>query len=224
MNTEKLLNRVNELIELGNAVLRTERHDGNFRSHVDQVEFFNFRSASISFTLKLFGRDHPYFIDFSENVTEAFPSSTKRGIGMLKAAKTEIEQGWLISAKGLISSDIFGDFLEMADHLLEEGYKDPAAVIVGSALEQHLKGLCQANGVETTVERNGKIVPKKADVINSDLVKEGVYTKLDQKSVTFWLDIRNNAAHGNFEAYNSDQVRLLLSGVSEFMGRTSDEL
>jgi len=143
---------------------------------------------------------------------------------MLKAAKTEIEQGWLISAKGLISSDIFGDFLEMADHLLEEGYKDPAAVIVGSALEQHLKGLCQANGVETTVERNGKIVPKKADVINSDLVKEGVYTKLDQKSVTFWLDIRNNAAHGNFEAYNSDQVRLLLSGVSEFMGRTSDEL
>jgi len=224
LNTEKLLVRVDELIELGNAVLATETQGAGSRRFVDLIAFYKFRSASISFVLKLFGSVHPYFLDFSEKVSDAMPSTTKRGIGMLQAVRGEIEQGWLTTAKGLISADIFGDFLEMAEHLLEEGYKDPAAVLIGSALEQHLKSLCDANGIETSIERNGKLHPKKADVINADLVKENIYTKLDQKSVTFWLGLRNNAAHGQFDAYNNDQVKMMLSGVSEFMGRTSDEL
>lgn len=223
MNTEKLLSRVDELIDMGNEVLSTETSGTGGRRYVELVEFYKFRSASISFVLKIFGSSHPYYLDFSEKVSDAMPATTKRGIGMLQAVRGEIEQGWLLTAKGLISADIFGDFLEMSDHLLEEGYKDPAAVLVGSALEQHLKNLCEANGIDTSIERSGKTHPKKADVINSDLVKGSVYTKLDQKSVTFWLGIRNNAAHGHFEEYNSEQVKMMLSGVSEFMGRTSDE-
>jgi hypothetical protein len=30
--------------------------------------------------------------------------------------------------KGLITAEVFADFIEMAEHLLETGYKDPAAV------------------------------------------------------------------------------------------------
>lgn len=220
LNTEQLKSRVDELINMGSEVLKTE-YTQNHRQRVELIIFYKFRSASISFILKLFGNNHPYFNDFSEKVGEAMPLSTKRGIGMLHAIKGEIEQGWLTSAKGLISADIFGDFIEMAEHLLGEGYKDPAAVLVGSALEQHLKNLCSANNIEISIERNNKVIPKKADVINADLVKGGVYSKLDQKSVTFWLGIRNNAAHGQFNEYNADQVKFMLSAVSEFMGRTS---
>jgi hypothetical protein len=220
LNSEKLIRRVDELIKMGSEVLATEAQ-GVGRVVVDLISFYKFRSATISFILKLFGCKHPYFLDFSGKVKDASPLSTKRGVGMLHAVRDEIEQGWLTSTKGLISADIFGDFLEMAEHLIQEGYKDPAAVLIGSALEQHLKNLCVANDIESSIEREEKVIPKKADVINADLVKSNVYSKLDQKSVTFWLGIRNNAAHGNFDAYNKEQVEFMLSAVSEFMGRTA---
>jgi hypothetical protein len=221
VNSEKLIERVDELIQMGADVLATERTTKMGSSAVDLVSFYKFRSASISFVLKLFGNNHPYFKDFSEKVGDAMPSTAKRGIGMLHAIKGEILQGWLTSTRGLISADIFGDFLEMAEHLLQEGYKDPAAVLIGSALEQHLKNLCCSHNIELTIERGEKVIAKKADVINADLVKGNVYSKLDQKSVTFWLGIRNNAAHGDFTAYNKEQVEFMLSAVSEFMGRTA---
>jgi len=106
----------------------------------------------------------------------------------------------------------------MAEHLLEQGYKDPAAVLIGSVLEEHLRQLCDANSIETEYEHSGAIKPKKADRLNADLAK-GNITKLDQKAVTLWLDLRNKAAHGRYDEYNSEQVKNMFSAVTEFMAR-----
>lgn len=62
------------------------------------------------------------------------------------------------------------------------------------------------------------MVPRKAEAINADLAKS-VYDKLDQKSVTAWLDLRNKAAHGKYSEYNEEQVRSMLGAVREFIGR-----
>ena len=35
-----------------------------------------------------------------------------------------------------------------------------------------------------------------------------VYNKLDQKSVTSWLDLKNKAAHEKYSEYTKDQVVL----------------
>ena len=43
---------------------------------------------------------------------------------------------------------IFGDHIEMAAHLLAEGYKDAAAVIAGGVLEAHLRLLAQNRDIE----------------------------------------------------------------------------
>ena len=67
------------------------------------------------------------------------------------------------------------------------------------------------------VEQNG--VPKKADLLNSELTKQQVYSKLDQKNVTAWLGLRNDAAHGNYDAYGKEQVGLLIAGVRDFISR-----
>ncbi|HNB18429.1 MAG TPA: hypothetical protein PLC15_23785, partial [Candidatus Obscuribacter sp.] len=53
--------------------------------------------------------------------------------------------------------------------------------------------------------------------LNDDLAKAGVYTKVQQKNVTGWQGIRNEAAHGNFSAYNSEEVRLMLAGITAFV-------
>ena len=128
----------------------------------------------------------------------------------------------MFTVKGLIAAELFADFLEMADHLLEQGYKDPAAVIIGSVLEEHLRQLCSANSIPIEIENNkGVLIPKKADRLNSDLAKEGVYSKLDQKAVTMWLDLRNKAAHGKYDEYTSEQVTNMYSGITEFMARLS---
>ena len=108
----------------------------------------------------------------------------------------------------------------MGDHLLEHGYKDAAAVVTGSTLEAHLRQLCQKFGVAIkTKDDKGNLRPKKADRMNSDLARAKAYSKLDQKNITAWLDLRNKAAHGEYDKYSSGQVVLLNQGARDFISR-----
>ncbi|MGZ5243856.1 MAG: hypothetical protein ACXWEY_11920 [Bacteroidia bacterium] len=131
-------------------------------------------------------------------VRQSYPSDTQRGRGILTAIKSEIDGGWLNSIKGLISAEIFSDFIEMSQHLIEEGYKDPAAVMIGSVLEEHLRQLAQKNGISVVNIKDNKPIPKKANLLNAELAQASIYNKLDQKNVTAWLDLRNKAAHGKY--------------------------
>jgi hypothetical protein len=138
--------------------------------------------------------------------------------GTLRALRTDYDAGYLQSTVELIHADIFADFLDMADYLLEQGYKDPAAVVTGSVLEEHLRKLCEKHGIART-KPDGS--PKKADTLNSELASANVYSKLDQKSVTAWLDLRNKAAHGHYSEYTKEQVALMIQGVRDFASRYS---
>ena len=55
----------------------------------------------------------------------SYASNAKRGHEILLSIQNEIEGGWIFSVKQLIAAEIFSDFLEMAEHLLKQGYKDP---------------------------------------------------------------------------------------------------
>jgi hypothetical protein len=107
----------------------------------------------------------------------------------------------------------------MAAHLLDEHYKDAAAVIAGSTLEEHLRQLSIVRGLSVEMTNAGRLVPLKADSLNSALVAAKAYEKLDQKSVTAWLDLRNKAAHGQYGDYTIDQVRLMVDGIRDFFVR-----
>jgi hypothetical protein len=136
-------------------------------------------------------------------------------VGVVQSLLHDIQNGYLRSVEEVIHGELFGDFLEMSDHLVSNGYKDAAAVIAGSTLESHLRQLCKKAAI--TTEHNGK--PKKADALNSELAAAGVYSKLDQKNVTAWLGLRNDAAHGNYAAYDKNQVALLVSSIRDFVTR-----
>lgn len=136
--------------------------------------------------------------------------------GILKAIRIDYESGYLQSVVELVHADLFADFLEMAHYLLQQGYKDPAAVISGSVLEEHLRKLCQKNSVDILKSDRS---PKKADTLNADLSGSSIYSKLDQKNVTAWLDLRNKAAHGHYSEYTKEQVELMLQSVRDFIAR-----
>jgi hypothetical protein len=150
-----------------------------------------------------------------EKYGETNPYNIPLLVGMLQALRADYEAGFLTTVEELIRGDIFGDFLAMSRYLLEEGYKDAAAVIAGGVLEEHLRKLCVRNNITTT----GSGRPKKAEVMNSELATAGAISKLDQKNVTAWLDLRNKSAHARYSEYSQQQVELLVQGIQDFITR-----
>jgi hypothetical protein len=145
---------------------------------------------------------------------------TSSVIGVVKALLDDLNNDYIQSVVELVHADTFSDFLDMAQHLSEAGYKDAAAVIAGSALEAHLRTLCTKSGVSTETQRaDGTPQSKKADLINAELSQANVYSKLDQKNITAWLDLRNKAAHGKYSEYQAEQVALQIAAVRDFILR-----
>ena len=219
MRIEQIKDRINEIIKLADQVISTDTYDSFAGNSVNTELFQEFRATGLSFLRNTFGEQHPFYKEFKTKVSDTYTYHSEQGRGILKAAKQEIEGGWLFTVKGIVSAEIFSNFLEMAEHLLQEGYKDPSAVMIGSVLEEHLRQLCIKNSIKIERIKEGKPIPKKADLLNSELASANVYNKLDQKSITSWLDLRNKAAHGKYSEYKKEQVEFMYQGISNFMMR-----
>lgn len=134
-------------------------------------------------------------------------------VAIATALRDDLRSGWLETVVELVHADTYGDFLEMAEALLVGGYKDAAAVIGGSSLEVHMRSLCGKNGIPISVA--GK--PIKADTLNAELKKTGVYSALEHKNITAWLHLRNSAAHGSYRDYDQKDVEHLIRGIRDFV-------
>ena len=99
----------------------------------------------------------------------------------------------------------------MAGHLLSGGYKDAAASIAGAVLE---------NGLRTIAKGAGVSVKSREDIssLNHKCAAADVYSRLVQKKLQVWADVRNSAAHGKFEEYQTADVRDMIAGIEAFLG------
>ena len=97
------------------------------------AEMKGFRSSGLSLILDVFGENHPYYREFYAATRNSHRMNVQSGVYILNSIKTEIQNGSLTSIKGIVSAEIFSNFIEMAGHLLENHYKDAAAVIVGGS-------------------------------------------------------------------------------------------
>ena len=52
-------------------------------------------------------------------------------------------------------------------------------------------------------------------MMNADLARTAAYSKNDEKQITAWAGIRNDAAHGDYGNYTTSEVELMIAGVSE---------
>jgi hypothetical protein len=133
----------------------------------------------------------------------------KTGVHILDAVREDVESGALNPAS-LLVSEIFADFLDMAEHLLDQRYKDPAAMLTGAVQEDGLRRML------ADVEP-GNAPPDNLNNLNLACYKAGIYNKLDMASVQAWSQIRNSAAHGKFGEYDEAHVRGMLGGVRQFL-------
>jgi hypothetical protein len=220
MRLEDFSRRVDQLIAQADAAIATGFHNRAGQHFVDPGLSAGLNAASLSFLSNVFGTAHAFTKTFEERTKANFMASAKAAREILVAAKAEMEGGWSTYVRGLVTAEVFADFIDMAAYLLSEGYKDAAAVMIGSVLEEHLRQLCRKAGIPTEVERDGSHKVKKADLLNSELAAKSVYSKLDQKSLTALLDLRNKAAHGEYSEYSPEQVSLMYHSVVDFMART----
>lgn len=213
---EKLIQRIEKLILKGEDALK---HPAS-SSFIDSSTAISFNTASISFVENIYSKNHIYSASLYKLTGHTKVYAIRQQIEILKNIKDEIESGWDKKITSLVASEVFLNFWDMAKYLLEEGYKDPATVILGSILEGHLRQLCKEHDITIEFDKNGKKSFLAADQQNIELVKKEVYGTADQKQVTAWLDIRNKAAHGHYDKYSIEQVSLMADGLMGFISRT----
>jgi len=220
--TEELLVQLNNLIELYKSLREQSQYDD--LSDLKDAETNKFLTMARSAIERIGGKGSVY-VRQAEASLDKFGHQNPYNIpilgGIVEALKADLSAGYIISLQELIHGEIFGDLLEGAVHLFEEGYKDPAAVLAGSVLEEHLRQLCKKNDIETDVNTKSGLRPKKADQMNAELTKAEVYSKLEQKNITAWLDLRNKAAHGKFDEYAKEQVSIMMFGIRDFISRVA---
>lgn len=214
-----LVNQLSELIDEYGSLRSKSRH--NDLSDLEDSAVVRFITRARAAIHRMAGGGVSYTNQCEEIIRLAIFDGNKAAqlCGVLESLRADTQAGYMDSVSELIHGEMFGDFLEMAQHLIDEGYKDAAAVIAGSVLEGHLRQLCLKSGVETDTEVKGVPIPKKAERMNADLVKASVYNTTDQKNVTAWLDLRNKAAHGLYKEFEAGQVSLLISNVRDFFNR-----
>lgn len=219
MKDADIIKRLDHLISEGERILTLAQPTQFKGTFVPQGEYTGFRVGALSAIESIYSWSSTYFKEFEKAVSNQYTDSIRSGISILKAVKAEIQNGWLGELKGVITAEVFADFLEMAEYLLDEGYKDAAAVMIGSVLEEHLRQLCASHTVDTHQLKGTDSIPKKASQLNDDLRKASVYELIDNRQVSAWLDIRNSAAHGHYGDYTLDQVKFMLQGVMNFISR-----
>lgn len=136
--------------------------------------------------------------------------------GIARALRSAYAMGQLRRFEELVHADLFGDFLEMGEYLLDEGFKDAAAVLAGGVLEESLRHLSVANSIDVT-DAKGK--PKKASALNDELARARHYSTIEQKQIAAWLGVRNSAAHGKYFEYDAGQVKTMIDGIRGFLMR-----
>ena len=193
---EQLCTVINEYEE---ARSKSEHDDGSDVISNTKIMRLNTRCITVVERVSGFNSTYSKEVRRISKETRYPHTNVVKEMGVVEALLSDIESGYVKTIEEEIHGDVFSDYLEMASHLVSQGYKDAAAVMAGSTLEVHLRKLCDKNDIDT-LKGDGK--PKKADSLNAELAKAGVYTKLDQKNVTAWLGLRNHAAHGDYDKYD----------------------
>ena len=134
-------------------------------------------------------------------------SEFNRMKSVLSAAYDDYKNGFVVSVKNLILSEVFDSELEQASELIKHDYHIAAAVITGVVLETALRDICKEEGIKIT----------KFDRMNAELVKVGRYGVNIQKKITAIAGLRNSAAHGKTSEFTKKDVSIMIQDAKNII-------
>ena len=215
---KKFIERCEQLIREGEKLKETREFPPpsviGTGSFVDRETFHKWRSNSENLIVKTTGKDSSYHKDFCNNVQRSFFRDLEVGVGILKGLIEDLKQNFLEKVQDLVIAEVFTDFLDTASYLLDNGYKDPAAFLAGTVLENGLKKIAKKNNISIQ-RKHGR--EDGIGSLNKKLSQKQIYNELKRRSIHTWKEIRDNAAHGKFNEYNKNDVKTMVEGINGFL-------
>lgn len=212
MEVNKILSKFDELIEEAKQVKdKTIRIEG--KPFIYPVGYFRLLSSTKALFSYL--NTTTYNEILKEYSKEYSTGSANPGAlqGILESAKREFAFGLLAHPKIIATADSMEDFLEQADYLLEQDYKDAACVLVGGVLEETLRSMLENK--YSSIQFNPKDGIRK---FNELLHKQAsAYDKATFKLIDGYAEIRNLAAHGKYNEYDKNKVREFIVFTRNFI-------
>ena len=146
--------------------------------------------------------------------------------GVLVAMERDYRAGMSRTLDERVHAALLEDLIGQADRHLDAGEHIAAAVVIGAALEQHLRQL--AGRLEVAFEipdARGVLRAKPAQRLNDDLRLTPAYPHAEWQQIQRWLQTRERAARG--ELANDPtiaqtlepELRRMAGGVREFIRR-----
>lgn len=163
------------------------------------VAYFEVKTSALNLIARIAGDSSVYYRELFAFGGDRTIVNRSIMMGILKAAMIDFREGFMADAKLLISAEVFADFLIQAEMLLENGYKDAAAVVIRAVLEDGLRRVCVAKGIAVK-DRDG------VHQLAESLVKQNGLTAVQFKEIEAKKEVGNKAAHGKFSEYSSADV------------------
>ncbi len=216
MRQESLVQKcLDELYAKGEAIANAKYSQvanprtGRSVEHVAFADTKGWGTSVVSLLRQAFGEYSAHCQQFEATFANfsGYLSSFLTLFAVFAAAKEDYEGGYIFNLRSLVKAEVLTDALDQASELLQSGYKDPACVLVGVALEISLKDLASRHSVAV-----GKL-----DRMNVDLCKAAAYNVAKQQQITAWAALRNKAAHGEWDAYSAADVQDMHAGVQRFL-------
>lgn len=213
-NEQRIVGELDKLIELaerlGGALIKSNGYGFHFVDDSDRASYEELLVRSRSLAARTFGEASVEYANIAElkasiGVTKAHLAKYR---GRLVGLRGIVVDGHLRRLRASMSGEVWDSVLQEAKYLLDQGHKDPAAMLGRVALENAIKLICEDAGIE--VER------KKASALN-DLLKDDRYPQQVWRNNRARLDLGNNAAHGDFDKYSSEDVRQMLGYIENFI-------
>ncbi len=212
---KRYVERLKGLIKEGREISKLEKPSsvGPYIQADDQIRVHAWNTNVRNIIETTFGKNSPQFHQLVKKTNDGKSALAKSYeiypiIGILEGALSDLEKGFLVGQEFIIAGDIFDDVLEQAKYLNQNKYKDPAAVLARVVIQDALKRIARAEGINDSM---------KASQINDELKKIGRYTKPQWRQIQAWLDIGNAAAHGNFAQYTQTDVKGMIDDIERFL-------
>jgi hypothetical protein len=185
------------------------------------TEYFEAASLGQSVLYDTVGGGHPVMAALKAG-------EWSKALAAARSVITLYEQGALRSPRLAIAHEIEGDILDIAQAQTEaaERSREPAqkqvqlsiaAFLAGAALEDALRRLCDARGIEYNSQRT--TISKLQAVLFQPSKQIEVISSSENKQITAWGDTRNKADHGQFTEITYTEVLALVLGVRSFIDK-----
>ena len=178
---------------------------------IDKAKWFSWCVSAMHLLTLVFGESAIHLAEFKKifNSPASFSYKTEALGGIFSAAKADFEGGYAVRIEASVAGEIFADFVTLAKEALDQKQKNVAAVLACAALEDTLKRVGAANGLDVAEKEMSEVI---GAIKSAGLIGAGA-----AKLLSSMPRIRNDALHANWDRVTESEVGGVIGFVEQLI-------